>query len=163
MTMKVHRQHTRSQICRVFGCKNKRMLVNDSSHRQAVVTFTANLVNDYLWNRKKNPFCLRLYAWSPRGREKGENGKEGFHGSSRRRVSVVKPNIRDSIPNTEPSMRVCHPRKIENICHPLQAPACFYKSGRHNPLCSCLRFYSHVIQLRKKRSTSNKKSADELF
>lgn len=65
MTMKVHRQHTRSQICRVFFCcKNKRMLVNDSSHRQTVVTFTANLVNDYLWNRKKksflsSPLCLK--------------------------------------------------------------------------------------------------------
>lgn len=151
MTMKVHRQHTRSQICRGFGCKNKQMLVNDSSHRQAVVTFTANLVNDYLWNRKKILFVFAFMPEVLEGGKRGKNGKEGFHGSSRRRVSVVKPNIRDSIPNTEPSMRVCHPRKIENICHPLQAPACFYKSGRHNPLCSCLRFYSHVIQRRKKK------------
>lgn len=127
-----------------FFCKDKQML-NDSSHCRIVVTFTANLVNDYLWNRKKKSFvswpsCLK--SWREKG---GKNGKEDFHGSSRRRVSVVKPNIRDSIPNTELSMRVCHPRKMENIYHPLQAPACFYKSGTHNPLCSCLRFYSHVI------------------
>lgn len=133
------------------------MLLNDSSHCQTVVTFTANQVNVFEIEKKNSfaswPSCLK--SW----RGKRENGKERFHGSSRCRVSVVKPNIRDSIPNTEPSMRVCHPRKIENICRPLQAPACFHKSGTHNPLCSCLRFYSHVIQPRKKRSTSNKKKA----
>lgn len=48
-------------------CKDKQML-NDSSHCQIVVTFTANLVNDYLWNRKKNPLCLGLHVWSPGGK-----------------------------------------------------------------------------------------------
>lgn len=36
--------------------------------------------------------------------------KEDFHGFAEPRVSVVKPNIRDSIPNTEPTMRVCRPK-----------------------------------------------------
>lgn len=91
------------------------------------------------------------------GRGGKKYGKEGFHGASRRRVSVVKPNIRDSIPNTEPSMRVRHPREIENICHPLQAPACFYKSGRHNPLSSFPRFNSRVLRIRKKKHMNKKK------
>lgn len=71
------------------------------------------------------------------GRERGKKmeWKEDFHGSAKLRASVVKPNIRDSIPNTESTMRVCRPRKIKNNCHPLQAPACFYKSiHSRNPL-----------------------------
>lgn len=79
-----------------------------------------------------NSFVSSLVAFMSKvlgggGGEK-KKWKEDFHGSARHRVSVVKPNIRDSIPNTEPSMRVCRPRKIKNNCHPLQAPACFYKS-----------------------------------
>lgn len=58
--------------------------------------------------------CLWPSSLSPerkkRDRGRGERWKEDFHGFAKLRVSVVKLNIRDSIPNTEPAMRVCRPR-----------------------------------------------------
>lgn len=90
-------------------------------------------------------------------RERGKKmeWKEDFHGSAKLRASVVKPNIRDSIPNTESTMRVCRPRKIKNNCHPLQAPACFYKSiHSRNPLRTFSPHappLSHVAQRRRKK------------
>lgn len=43
------------------------------------------------------------------GKRRGVVVVGGFHGLEKLRVSVVKPNIRDSVPNTEPAMRVCRP------------------------------------------------------
>lgn len=128
-------------------CEMIRHTFSPSSHLQ---------VNYSLQDREKSFVCTGFMPEVLEGKER-KYGKEGFHGAARRRVSVVKPNIRDSIPNTEPSVRVCHPREIENICHPLQAPACFYKSGTHNPLRSFLHFNSHVAQLRKKKHSEQKK------